>query len=253
MSILITNDDGINAVGIQTLESAILEITDDIIICAPKTEQSAKSHSITMHRPVVAEKITDNRYNVAGTPGDCVRAGLKALFKDKVNLVISGINNGLNVSTDMYYSGTVGAAREATLLGCHAIAFSMQVSSNKEDFIRAASIAKEIVGKIYPMIQANNIFTRKPLFLNINIPNIVPKAIKITNAKKLIYHEDSEIKELGDNLKEISHKCVKIEHNGDENTDFHVVNEGYVSITSVSTDFIKSDVYDDNFLTKIFL
>ncbi len=252
MSILITNDDGISAVGIQALEEALIGIAG-IIVCAPKTEQSAKSHSITMHRPLILEELSQNKYNVDGTPADCVRAAIKGLFKDKIKLVVSGINNGLNVSTDMYYSGTVAAAREAHLLGHHAIAVSMQVSKNKEDFVRAATIAKDIVSKIYDMIDTNDIFNREPLFLNVNIPNIVPKAIRITNAKKLFYHEDCVIKELEGNLKEISYKSVKIEHNGDENTDFRVIGDGYISVTSVSTDFTKSKIYDDSFLTKIFL
>ncbi len=253
MSILITNDDGISAIGIQTLESAIKNITDDIIVLAPKTEQSAKSHSLTMHRPVVVEQISDNRYNLDGTPADCVRASLKALFKDKINLVVSGINNGLNVSTDMYYSGTVGAAREAIIHGKHAIAFSMQVSKDKKDFERAALIAKDIVSKVYKLIQTDDTLNKKPLFLNVNIPNKVPKAIKVTNAKKLFYRENCQIKNLGNNLKEISYKSVEINHNGDDNTDYCVVNDGYVSMTSVSIDFMKPDVYDDSFLTKIFL
>ncbi len=253
MSILITNDDGINAIGIQTLEAAIRDITDDIIVLAPKTEQSAKSHSLTMHRAVVVEQLSSNRYNLAGTPADCVRAALKALFKDKVDLVISGINNGLNVSSDMYYSGTVGAAREAVLLGRHAIAFSMQVSQNEEDFIRAANIAKDIVCKVYKMIQTDSNFEKKPLFLNVNIPNKIPKAIKVTNAKKLSYYEEPQIKELDNNIKEISYNFVKVEHSGSSDTDLHVVGDGYVSMTSVSIDFQKSDVYDDSFLTKIFL
>lgn len=252
MSIIITNDDGISATGIQALEEALSKIAD-ITVYAPKTEQSAKSHSITMNRPLVLEELSQNRFSIDGTPADCIRACLKGLCKDKVKLVVSGINNGLNVSSDMYYSGTVAAAREAVLLGTHAIAFSMKVSSNKEDFIRAAGIAKDIVSKIYNMINTNDVFNKKPLFLNVNIPNIVAKGIKITNAKKLIYHEDYLVKELGNNLKEISYKSVKIEHEGDSNTDFHVVGDGYVSVTSVSIDFEKSSVYDDSFLTKIFL
>lgn len=125
MRILISNDDGINAPGIKVLERAARTLTNDIWVVAPETEQSATSHSLTLHRPLSIRRISRRRFAVNGTPTDSVYLAFnKILAGRKPDLVLSGVNRGSNIGEDVTYSGTVAAAMEGTLLGSPAIAFS---------------------------------------------------------------------------------------------------------------------------------
>ena len=124
--ILICNDDGIGAVGLKVLEQAALALCDDVWVVAPATEQSGKAHSFTIGSPMTAEKLSDRRYAVSGTPTDCVLYAFNVLLKDKKpDLVLAGINHGENVGLDLLYSGTVGIATEAALQGAKGFAFSL--------------------------------------------------------------------------------------------------------------------------------
>src|SRR5215216_5060147 len=123
--ILISNDDGIEAPGIQLLEKVARKLTDDVWVVAPELEQSGASHSLTTRRPLRLTEVAPRHYAVDGTPTDCVLLAVKRLLKDQVpHLVLSGINGGSNVGEDLTYSGTVAAAMEATLLGIPAMALS---------------------------------------------------------------------------------------------------------------------------------
>ena len=123
--ILIANDDGIHSAGIKLLETIARTLSDDVWVCAPETEQSGASHSLTIHRPLRAKKYDDRHYSVDGTPTDCVMLAMNHVLKDRrPDLVLSGINHGANIGDDVTYSGTIAAAMEATLLGLRAIAIS---------------------------------------------------------------------------------------------------------------------------------
>jgi 5'-nucleotidase len=123
--ILISNDDGIDAPGIQLLEKVARKLTDDVWVVAPELEQSGASHSLTTRRPLRLTELAPRRYAVDGTPTDCVLLAVKKLLHDRPpDLVLSGINGGSNVGEDLTYSGTVAAAMEATLLGIPAVALS---------------------------------------------------------------------------------------------------------------------------------
>src|SRR3954467_2287997 len=123
--ILISNDDGIDAPGIQLLEKVARELSNDVWVVAPEMEQSGASHSLTTRRPLRLNEVGERRFAVDGTPTDCVLLALKKLLRDRPpDLVLSGINGGSNVGEDLTYSGTVAAAIEATLLGIPAIALS---------------------------------------------------------------------------------------------------------------------------------
>jgi 5'-nucleotidase len=131
--ILISNDDGIDAPGIQVLEKIARQLTDDVWVVAPEQEQSGASHSLTTRRPLRLNEIAPRHYAVDGTPTDCVLLAVKRLLRDRPpNLVLSGINGGSNVGEDLTYSGTVAAAMEATLLGIPAIALSQDFSDGEE-------------------------------------------------------------------------------------------------------------------------
>lgn len=163
MRILITNDDGIYAEGIKLLVDWAKKL-GDITVIAPKVEQSGKSHAINFTEPVEIKKIDlfdgIDAYEVASTPADCVRFGINALV-GKFDLVLSGINKGMNIGTDIVYSGTVAAIFEAGQFGHNAIAFSTSHDGLPD--------AAKHLDKAYNFIVENNLFDTNPIY-NVNIP-----------------------------------------------------------------------------------
>ncbi|MDX1975657.1 MAG: 5'/3'-nucleotidase SurE [Rickettsiales bacterium] len=132
MRILVTNDDGINADGLEALERIAKKLSKDVWVVAPEQEQSGAGHSLTLHVPVRVRKIAAKRFAVSGTPTDCVLLALKQIMGKAPDLVLSGINRGSNVGDDVTYSGTIAAAMEATLLGVPAIALSQLYEDREE-------------------------------------------------------------------------------------------------------------------------
>lgn len=129
MRILVTNDDGINAEGLAVLEEVARELSDDVWVVAPETEQSGAGHSLTMYEPIRMREIDERHFAVCGTPTDCVLMAILQIIKDKrPDLVLSGVNRGMNVAEDVTYSGTIAAAMEGTLLEIPSIAFSLNVT-----------------------------------------------------------------------------------------------------------------------------
>lgn len=168
MKILVSNDDGIYSRGILHLAESLSEI-GEVIVVAPRTEQSAVGHSITMQLPLrIREyKLSDKicGYAIDGTPADCIKIGIKNIMKEQPDIVVSGINHGANTAISIIYSGTVSAAREAAIMGCPAIAFS--ITDHKPKYFEfARKIAKELTKKVvqYGLNQGT--------LLNVNIPNI---------------------------------------------------------------------------------
>jgi 5'-nucleotidase len=168
MNILLTNDDGIYAPGLQALHQC-LRSRHEVTVVAPDQERSAVGHGITLHHPLRASKVALNAhfqgYAVNGTPADCIKLGMVALLPTRPDLVLSGINPGANVGTNIHYSGTVAAAKEAALLGLPAIAVSVQgraVVNFDEAAAFAESLAERVLQQGLP----------QGTFLNVNIPNV---------------------------------------------------------------------------------
>lgn len=129
MRILITNDDGINAKGLETLHTIARGLSPDVWIVAPETNQSGTSHSLTLHTPLRLRTLDERTYAVAGTPTDCVIMAVRHILKDgRPDLILSGVNHGSNLAEDITYSGTVAAAMEGALLGIKSIALSLMMS-----------------------------------------------------------------------------------------------------------------------------
>lgn len=125
MRILITNDDGIHAPGLEVLEDIARELSDDVTVVAPETDQSGVAHSLSLSDPLRLRKVSPGRYAVRGTPTDCVIMGVqKILAENKPDLVLSGVNRGQNVAEDVTYSGTIAGAMEGAMLGVPSIALS---------------------------------------------------------------------------------------------------------------------------------
>jgi 5'-nucleotidase len=162
MSILISNDDGIHAAGIAALAAALQDL-DEVYVVAPDREQSASSHSLTLHRPLRIHAHGEHRFSVDGTPTDCVMLAVNKILPAPPRLILSGINHGANLGDDVTYSGTVSGALEGAILGFPAIAVSL-VSQNHFDFSLAArfarSLAQVVLEKGLP----------RGIYLNVNVP-----------------------------------------------------------------------------------
>ncbi|NVO00584.1 MAG: 5'/3'-nucleotidase SurE [Geobacteraceae bacterium] len=163
MKILVTNDDGIDAPGINALAEALCEVAE-VAVVAPDRERSAVSHALTLHHPLRAIKVGQNRYSVDGTPTDCVNLGIHSLLDFHPDIVVSGINRGANLGDDVTYSGTVAAALEATLMGIPAIAFSLATLADDANYSQAASFAVRLAA----LVIKNGL--PKDTFLNVNFP-----------------------------------------------------------------------------------
>ncbi len=187
MRIAITNDDGVSAEGLQRLWRGLLEGMDDehdIYVVAPDREQSASGHAITLHKPLRVNRITvmdeetdEERgakrsavkvWSVNGTPADCIKLAVKALLPEKPDLVISGINKGSNLGTDVYYSGTVSAAIEGVILGVPSLAVSLTAAHGDRtaNFAPAVEFTRELVRRIDQKGLPGDVL------LNVNIPNV---------------------------------------------------------------------------------
>lgn len=165
MKVLLVNDDGYRAKGINVLEDVLAKAGHDVYVTAPTTEQSAKSHSMTIDGRRYATEYKRGHYRIDGTPADCIIYGLKSgLVNIKPDVVISGINHGYNLSTDIIYSGTCGAARQAAFYGYKAIAISAEYTPTEDyRFEDCAAFLCDHLEKFLPMIEKN-------VFMNINIP-----------------------------------------------------------------------------------
>lgn len=166
MIILLTNDDGYQSAGITTLETVLLEAGHEVWVCAPSDQRSAQSHAMTLKGKIKFIRYDARHYHCSGTPADCVLYGLNGNALPVVpDVVISGINHGYNASTDILYSGTVGAASEAALRGIPAIAISARADkhSGEYPFVEAATFLAENLSSFLPLC------TRQVL-LNINVP-----------------------------------------------------------------------------------
>ncbi len=170
MNILVTNDDGIDAVGLQRLATGLKQTSwvNHVITVAPMNEQSTCSHSLTLHNPLRVNRLDADRFAVSGTPADCVSLALSKLVRDPINLVISGINHGANVGTDIANSGTVSGAMQATQMGIPAIAVSLafdQDEGETPNFQLAVEVVKDLATRVCEHGLPKN------TLLNINVPN----------------------------------------------------------------------------------
>ena len=165
MLILVTNDDGIYAPGLQALAKSLKGL-GRIVVVAPDREQSAVSHALTLHRPLRITALGQNRFAVDGTPADCVTLGVNEILKKKPDLIISGVNCGGNMGNDVHYSGTVSAAIEGVLMKIPAVAVSLVAEDDTHPYFEtAARVACRILPKLLPILQ------RRSVAININVPN----------------------------------------------------------------------------------
>jgi len=240
MKILVSNDDGYLATGINVLTAA-LEKVADVVVVAPDRNRSAASNSLTLSNPLRVSEVSPRRFKVDGTPSDCVHLALTGFLDFEPDLVVSGINHGANLGDDTIYSGTVAAAMEGRFLGLPSIAVSL-VGLKLEHFETAAMVASDLVQKI----------ARAPLdsdvVLNLNVPNLAPADLQGVRATRLGFRHKSEqiLKDTDPYGRPIYWVGPPGEgQDAGEGTDFHAIEQGYASVTPLKVDLTRHSALND--------
>ncbi len=175
MRILITNDDGIHAPGLKSLEKIAAALSDDVWVIAPETDQSGSSHSLSLNDPLRLREISSRHYAVKGTPTDCVILGVRHIIKGaRPDLILSGVNRGQNIADDVTYSGTIAGAIEGSTLGIRSIAMSQSYGFRKDRKLRwqnsehhGPDVVRKLLEKDFPTTT----------FFNVNFPDTEPDEI----------------------------------------------------------------------------
>lgn len=245
MKILLTNDDGIHASGILALYETLIK-TAEVWVVAPENEQSAVGHAITISDPLRVKKVQKDGkflgYAVNGTPADCVKIGISQIVPQRPDLVISGINQGLNAGDCIIYSGTVSAATEGTIMGIPSIAVSLDTYTN-HDFSTAARFTAHLAGLI------SHKGLPRGVLLNVNIPAVESSRIKgvaITRQGRFTFRDGFEKREdpRGRTYYWLGYEELSIEEDGD--TDLAAVRQNKISITP-----LQHDLTDYSFLDTL--
>ena len=233
MKILITNDDGIDALGLRLLAEWAKKL-GEVTIVAPKKEQSAKSHAIELAKPVEIKKVGFmdgiTAYAMDSTPADCVRFGVVGL-KQKYDLVLSGVNKGENVGIDVVYSGTIGAVFEAVRYGLPSVAFSA--------FCDGQEAAAKYFDEVYEYILKNKLFEAN-LIYNVNIPKKA-RGIRMTYEGSQ-YYSDHFVKLEGDMYAQVG-EVAPDEYPDDLNRDTVALHRGYITVTPLMASRTNMEVF----------
>ena len=238
MRILLTNDDGINAPGLNVLERIARQISDDIWICAPAEEQSGAGHSLTLSRPVRLRQHAERRFSVSGTPTDSVTMALRKALPGPPDLILSGVNRGANLGDDVTYSGTVAAAMEGALAGIRSIALSQVYRKEGVGNDVSFAAAEEWGAKaIAPLLEVP--FTPRTL-ININFPPLDGSAVKGIRVVRQGFHDYGR----GTVIEAVDPRGFPyfwfglhgIEHTPGHESDLEAIAEGFVSVTPLQLD-----------------
>ncbi len=236
MHVLISNDDGVDAPGIQILAEHLARI-GRVSVVAPDRDRSGASNSLTLDQPIRVVQLPDGRYRVAGTPTDCVHLALAGLLDADPAIVVSGINNSANLGDDVLYSGTVAAAMEGRFLGLPAIAVSLVTRDHQgRHYATAASAAVRIVSRLLEdPLPADTI-------LNVNVPDRAWEDIRGFEVTRLGHRHRSEpcIAQSDPRGRPIYWiGPAGPEQDAGPGTDFHAVKAGYISITPITVDLTR--------------
>ena len=234
MHILISNDDGYSARGIQALAKAMTKF-GRVTVCAPEHNQSGASNSLTLQLPLRVTEVARDVYAVSGTPSDCVHLAFTGILNDRPDLVVSGINSGANMGDDTMYSGTVAAAIEGYIFGIDAIAFS-QIDKGWAELPSAAAMAGKIVERFLTRREKN---PAEPILLNVNMPNLPLHAMQGIHTTRLGRRHCAERM-----IDEINPRGMPIywlgaagkPRDASEGTDFWATQHGFVSVTPLQID-----------------
>ncbi|MFN2397133.1 MAG: 5'/3'-nucleotidase SurE [Gemmatimonadaceae bacterium] len=244
MRLLCTNDDGFLAHGLECLVNAVTPL-GEVTVVAPDREQSATSHSLTLHHPVRAVKRGERRFQLDGTPTDCVMVAVEALMDARPDFVLSGINHGQNMGEDVLYSGTVAAAMEGISLGIPSIAISFAGGDLRAD-PDMLDAQVEALTALLAHVTGLREFPRDAL-LNINLPPLRSseiKGVRLTTLGRRVYSDSlmrmkdpwgREIFWIGGGSATWS---------GREDSDFRAVHDGYISVTPLHLDLTSYELFN---------
>jgi 5'-nucleotidase len=241
MQILCTNDDGYLSLGLAVLADAARRL-GEVHIVAPDREQSASSHSLTMHYPLRAKRVREDTHHVDGTPTDCVALAVGALLSDRPDVVLSGINHGPNMGEDVLYSGTVAGAMEATILGIPAVAISF-VDRDPAGIRPYAPL----LGRLLEQIVQREDFPPETL-LNVNLPAITPdevRGVQVTRLARRVYTDSLTRAHDPSGREYFWIGGGGVEWNAPEGTDARAVQDGYISVTPLHLDLTNYDLLSD--------
>ncbi len=247
MRILLTNDDGIKAPGIQELRKVLCSL-GNVTMIAPDRERSASGHGITIHKPlrVYPMEFDDCKaFSVTGTPADCVKLAVQELMESPPDLVVSGINSGANLGTDVLYSGTVSAAIEGIIAGFPSIAVSL-TSTNYGNYKYAAQVTKKIIKKVYEK------GLPEETILNVNIPDLeedkdLPFEITRLGIRKYADSIEKRTDPWGNDYYWVAGQVVDIDckKNNEITTDINAVKQNKISITPIHLDLTNYRIIDE--------
>jgi len=245
MRLLCSNDDGILARGLEVLERAARPL-GEVWVVAPDREQSATSHALTLHHPLRPVQLGERRWQIDGTPTDCVMVAIEALMPDRPNFVLSGINHGPNMGEDVLYSGTVAAAMEGLALGVPSIAVSFAGRVLRgDDHLLEDQV--EVLGRLLAHLTSLPTFPADTL-LNVNLPRVPAdevKGVRLTRLGRRVFSDSlTRMKDpWGRDILWIGGGSVA--WSGSEDADFMAVRDGYISVTPLHLDLTAKDRLED--------
>ena len=232
MNILLVNDDGYKAEGINALDEVLTAHGHRVFMVAPETEQSGKSHSMTVMGCVRASEFRKDHYYLTGSPADCIIYPIRSgLISEPIDAVVSGINHGYNASTDITYSGTCGAARQAAIYGIKAIAISADKNpeDGSYDFMPAAGFLAENLSRFLRYIKGD-------AFLNINIPYGFSGGYELADIGMIDYQDDISLRKEEDGniiMEVIGMKSARRTFSRKHRADFEVLSSGKASLSFI--------------------
>jgi 5'-nucleotidase len=227
--ILITNDDGYQAQGLRSLAEALADVAT-VHIVAPSREQSGTAQSLTLRQPIVSNRVAEREWAIDGTPADCVIVAVHKLLPEKPDLLISGINHGANLGENVYYSGTVGAAREGALHHIPSMAVSLCAKRENANFENSARVARATAEMIFKEGLPDQVL------LNVNVPEPWNGGVQFTRqSKKITRNQLNE----GKDPRGRSYFWLfeqRIDRDVEPDTDYAAIFSGAVSITPLHLD-----------------
>ncbi len=245
MRILLTNDDGIHAEGLTVLEAIARELSDDVWIVAPETDQSGFAHSLSLSDPLRMRKVSDKHYAVRGTPTDCVIMGVRHLMKEPPDLILSGVNAGSNIADDVTYSGTIAGAMEGTLLGIRSVALSQGYSVSEE----GRTVIWETTRKHGPNLLKKLLDLSLPqnVFLNLNFPNCNPdevEGVEVTSQGRMLHGLWLDERKDGRGFPYFWLRFGRSDAESGAGTDIAALRENRISVTPLHMDLTAHAVKD---------
>jgi 5'-nucleotidase len=231
--LLLSNDDGYGAAGLIALRDA-LSVWADVVVCAPETNQSATSHALSLHRPLRLRSVNPGVFAVDGTPADCVYVALHSgnrVLPRRPDAVVSGMNHGLNLGVDVFYSGTVAAAREGAIRGIHGIAISADTAADRGP---AAALGASLASSMLACSKETS--TEQPMLLNVNIPSGSAWSVRHTRLGARLYDEDVVYRSDPRGLEYLWIGGAGVRHDHVPGSDTEAFDAGAASVTPLSLD-----------------